>query len=152
MGQVYVRSMEVRGVRAVMDSWYFPKYSSKDGFTGHRRDWEETFRFFDRKFLLAPCCPKYGDYRKGDASKFESPNPIVELFWGRWSWSTSELKFHYGGLVSKKQPPLIQWESMVPAAIRALNNADFGRATCSLVGRSFANKVNEGVQQGIWLK
>ena len=149
VGQVYARTKMVQGVRAIMYSWYFPKDGVKNRVGGHRHDWEEVVLFFNQRAkIIGAAASKHGDYRTGDVSEFESPRPTVSLFRAGPLFATSELEFPTDGVTpSEKQPPLIQWESMTPAARKALNNADWGKANCAFNNNNFAEKLQEAYDE-----
>ncbi|KAK1940952.1 hypothetical protein P3T76_007658 [Phytophthora citrophthora] len=141
--QVYGRSTWIRGVWAIMYSWYFPKDSPSPKM-GHRHDWEHAIVFIDNPDVPEPkilAC----SVSSHDGYKKYSPCPP-------WVIDGTSLKVRYkhawpfnhdldttgdGG----KFQDLIMWNQMTEDARRALNSVSFGKANTPFNDWTFKPKI-----------
>ena len=131
-GQVYVRTTECGGRRAIMYAWYMPKDQVIAGVeNGHRHDWESTVVWLNAKNdnFIGISVSGHGGFTssKNPNKYFSNGHPTIGY----------DKPFQLPDGVSHRciftkevggMQPMFDWARMDGKTQRALKRADFGRA------------------------
>nr|L7NCR7.1 RecName: Full=NLP effector protein 9; AltName: Full=Necrosis-inducing protein 9; AltName: Full=Nep1-like protein 9; Flags: Precursor [Phytophthora capsici]AEJ88240.1 necrosis inducing protein NPP9 [Phytophthora capsici] len=143
--QVYGRSTWVKGVWAIMYSWYFPKDSPSTGL-GHRHDWEHVIVWIDNPDIENPKILAVTPSAHSGYSKQVPPSAdcvdgtsVKVKYESKWPINHALESTTEGG----ETQDLIMWNQLSENALRAMNSVTWGDANCPFCDGNFQAKLDK---------
>ncbi|GME65692.1 putative necrosis- and ethylene-inducing protein 1 precursor protein [Neofusicoccum parvum] len=145
-GQTYVRAAWHKGRYGIMYAWYFPKDMPNSGVSAgaHRHDWENVVVWLNNPAVANPtvigaAASGHGSYKKvSGLPQNQNGRPLVEYFTNFPTNHELQFKSTVG-----RDYPMLDWDTMTPAARTALQNTNFGSANVPFKDGSFTSNLDK---------